>query len=63
MTVADFSTIISTVGFPIACCIVMFWQNGKLQTTLSELVVTLEKMNERIGTIENNISKGVDTND
>ena len=35
----DFETIIatiSTVGFPIVCCIVLFNQNNKLRDTLEE---------------------------
>ena len=35
----DFETIvatISTVGFPIVCCIVLFRQNGALRDTLEE---------------------------
>lgn len=51
------TTLISTVGFPIACCCVMFYQNSQLQKTLSELTVTLEKMNERIGNIEDKVNE------
>lgn len=29
MDVTAFSTLISTVGFPIACCVAMFWQMNK----------------------------------
>lgn len=29
MTAADITQLISTVGFPIVCCGVMFWQNYK----------------------------------
>lgn len=35
----DFETIIatvSTVGFPIVCCVVLFGQNNKLRDTLEE---------------------------
>lgn len=51
------TTLISTVGFPIACCCVMFYQNSALQKTLTELTVTLEKMNERIGNIEDKVNE------
>lgn len=40
----DFNAImqaISTVGFPIVCCGVLFHQNGKLSETISKLNVTL----------------------
>lgn len=51
------TTLITTVGFPIACCCVMFYQNSQLQKTLSELTVTLEKMNERIGNMEGKVNE------
>ena len=57
MDMTAVTTLISTVGFPIACCCVMFYQNGQLQKTLSELTVTLEKMNERIGNIEDKVNE------
>ena len=44
MTINEVQTLIGSLGFPIACCCVMFVQNSKLQKTLSELTVTLEKM-------------------
>ena len=34
-------TLISNVGFPIACCCVLFYLNNKLTTTLAELKSTL----------------------
>ena len=40
----DFNAImqaISTVGFPIVCCGVLFYQNNKLSGTISELNKTL----------------------
>jgi len=57
MDMTAVTTLISTVGFPIACCCVMFYQNSQLQKTLSELTVTLEKMNERIGNIEDKVNE------
>ena len=44
----DTSTIvqlISSLGFPIACCIAMFWQNNKLTESHKEEV---SKLNEAI---------------
>lgn len=32
---------ISTVGFPIVCCGVLFYQNSKMNTTITELTKTL----------------------
>lgn len=40
----DFNTIkeaITSVGFPIVCCIVLFNQNNKLTQTIAELKETL----------------------
>lgn len=40
----DFNTLmqaVSTVGFPIACCAVLFIQNNKLTETISDLKTTL----------------------
>ena len=40
----DFATImqaVSSVGFPIVCCGVLFYQNSKLTETINELKVTL----------------------
>ena len=40
----DFNTIkeaITTIGFPIVCCIVLFNQNNKLTQTIGELKETL----------------------
>lgn len=40
----DFNAIlsaVSTVGFPIVCCGVLFYQNNKLSETLGELKDTL----------------------
>lgn len=44
--------LITTVEFPIACCIFMFIQNNKLQNTLTEISKTLTSMNERISQLE-----------
>ena len=35
-TFNDILQAISTVGFPIICCIVLFLQNDKLRTTIDE---------------------------
>ena len=54
MTFNEVQTLIGSLGFPIACCCVMFVQNSKLQKTLSELTVTLEKMRIDLGGIGRN---------
>lgn len=45
-------TAISTVGFPIAACCVMFMQNNKLQDTLKDICVTMQKMADSIEDLE-----------
>ena len=48
---------ISNVGFPIVCCILMFYQNNQMQKTLVNLGNTLTSMNERLTSIEDNIER------
>lgn len=57
MDAATLTTLISSVGFPIAACCVMFYQNSKLQDTLSELSKTLSTMNERLSDVEEAVRK------
>ena len=54
MDINGITTIIGSLGFPIAACCVMFYQNSKLQETLNDLSKTLTSMNERLTDIENN---------
>lgn len=51
----DIVSLISNVGFPIACCIVLFMQQNKLSNTLADLTVTLNGINQRLDNIENKI--------
>lgn len=53
----DYINLISNVGFPIACCIFLFVQQGKLTKTFNDLSNTLNIMNERIDNIESHITK------
>lgn len=48
-----FTSLISTVGFPIVCCLIMFYQNNKLQETLKEFSTTLQKFADELQHIEN----------
>lgn len=48
---------ISNVGFPIACCIVMFNNNSKFTEALGNLNVTLKEISTRIDSLENKINK------
>lgn len=55
MEVNELTELITTVGFPIVCCIVMFRQNGKLQETLAEISLTMQKMADKIAELEDKI--------
>jgi len=57
MDVSTITQLIGSLGFPIVCCIVMFYQNSKLQQTLADLSNTLTSMNERISDIEEAVKK------
>lgn len=46
--------IISNVGFPIACVIVLFWQNSKFAEALNENTDTLRELIEEIRRGKNN---------
>ena len=52
MDIQVFAQIVSSVGFPIAACCVMFFQNNKLQDTLKEIAVTMQKMADAIDDLE-----------
>lgn len=56
----DFNTImqaISTVGFPIVCCGVLFYQNSKLTETISDLKSTLVENTTILKTITNKLKE------
>ena len=57
MDITSIQTLIGTVGFPIACCVVMFYQNSKLQETLQTLTVTLQKIDDRLSEVETAVNK------
>lgn len=48
MAINEITQIISTVGFPIACCCVMFYQNNKLQETLHEVSLAMQSLTTQI---------------
>lgn len=50
-------SMISNVGFPIACCIVMFINNGKFTEALNNLNVTLKEISTRMDNLENKFNK------
>ena len=58
MDINTITTIVSSVGFPIFACCVMFTQNQNLQKTLSEISLTMQKMADDL----DDLKKG-DSND
>ena len=59
MDVNELVTTISTVGFPIAaCCCLMFMKNNKLQDTLKDISVTMQKIADAIDDMEKPHDKG-----
>lgn len=57
MDVQVIANLIGSLGFPIAACCVMFYQNSKMQDTLSELTRTLTTMNERLKDVEDAVER------
>ena len=51
--VNSITQLINSVGFPIVCCGVLFWNNYKLTSTIAELTSTLKLIDERIEKLEN----------
>lgn len=51
------SQIIGSVGFPIAACCVMFYQNSKMQETLSSIAAAMSSMTDKIRDIESKLNK------
>ena len=53
--VNSLTQLINSVGFPIVCCGVLFWNNYKLTSTITELTSTLKIIDERIEKLENKL--------
>lgn len=43
-TIDIITTLISNLGFPIACCAVLFWQNNKLRDSLDKNTNAIEAL-------------------
>ena len=50
----DIITLISNVGFPITCAVVLFWQNSKFSDALNENTDTLRELINEIRRGEHN---------
>ena len=55
LNVNELTQLINSVGFPVVCCVVLFWNNYKLTGTITELTSTLKVIDERIEKLENKI--------
>ncbi|MBP3928655.1 MAG: hypothetical protein J6D47_03665 [Peptostreptococcaceae bacterium] len=55
--VNEVTQLVNSVGFPIVCCGVLFWNNYKLTSTITELTSTLKVIDERIEKLENKFEK------
>lgn len=58
MDINALTTIISSVGFPIFACCVMFSQNQNLQKTLTQISVTMQKLADDLDKLEVKDDKG-----
>lgn len=63
MAINEITQIISTVGFPIACCCVMFYQNNKLQGTLHEVSLAMQSLTTQVEDICENQSLNINRKD
>ena len=52
MNISEITSMIGTLGFPIFACCVMFFQNNKLQDTLKDISVTMQKMADAIDDLD-----------
>ena len=57
MDMTAITTLISSVGFPIAACCVMFYQNSKMQETLKDVSVTMQTLVTQINEIKTKFEK------
>lgn len=44
MAAGELTTLISNIGFPIACCVYLFYSNEKLRVTLEENTKMIESL-------------------
>ena len=58
MDITTISQLVGSLGFPIACCVVLFLQNSNMQKTLTELQKTLVEISTRLDQINDNYIKG-----
>ena len=54
--VEEITQLITNVGFPIACCVVLFINNSKFTEALNQLNLTLTELTNRLENIEGKIN-------
>lgn len=52
MAIEAVTQLVTTVGFPIAACCVMFYQNNEMRNTLHEVTLTMQKLVDKIEAME-----------
>ena len=57
MGIDEIKELITSVGFPICCCVVLFYNNSKFTETLNNLNVTLTNLVNRIENLEEKLKK------
>ena len=55
MDVNTITQIVSSVGFPIAACCVMFYQNSKMQETLKDVSIAMQSLVVEINSIKDKL--------
>ena len=55
MDVNTITQIVSNIGFPIAACCVMFYQNGKMQETLKDVSIAMQTLVNEINNIKDKL--------
>lgn len=53
----EITNLVTNVGFPICCCIVLFKNNTKFTEVLNSLNVTLKEISTRIESLENEVKE------
>lgn len=51
----EITTLISNVGFPITCCVVLFINNSKFTEVLNKINISLTEMCDRLERVEDAI--------
>ena len=58
----ELTNLITNVGFPIACCVVLFYNNSKFTEALNNLNVTLKEISTRIENLEDKMEVNNENN-